>query len=134
MFFRQDSGTNDELFCSISRSICHARPELESETGSSSISHVTALTLPSRTEVKNKRFRMKTYPPVFLKIFDIDCLVQVFPSNDTSRTCISNALTAVGALRILLDLTLSNARRFYSSVGNPLAVKEIGRASCRERV
>lgn len=82
MFFRQDSGTNDELFCSISRSICHARPELESETGSSSISHVTALKLPSRTEVKNKRFQMKTYPPVFLKIFDMDCLVQVFPSND----------------------------------------------------
>ena len=34
-----------------------------------------------------------------------------------------NALTAVGALRILIDFTLSNARRFYSSVGNPLAVK-----------
>ena len=119
MFFRQDSRTNDELFCSISRSICHARQELESEAGSSSISHVTALKLPSRTEVKNKRFQMKTYPPVFLQIVDIDCLVQVFPSNDTSRTCISNTLTAVGALGILL----SNARRFYSPVGNPLAVK-----------
>jgi len=34
-----------------------------------------------------------------------------------------NALTAVGALVTLIDFTLSNARRFYSSVGNPLAVK-----------
>ena len=34
-----------------------------------------------------------------------------------------NALTAAGVLRILTDFTLSNARRFYSSVGNPLAVK-----------
>ena len=34
-----------------------------------------------------------------------------------------NALTNVGALRIVIDFTLSNARRFYSSVGNPLAVK-----------
>ena len=34
-----------------------------------------------------------------------------------------NALTAVGALMALKDLTLSNARRFYSSMGNPLAVK-----------
>ena len=34
-----------------------------------------------------------------------------------------NALTAVGALMALIDFTLSNARRFYSSMGNPLAVK-----------
>ena len=34
-----------------------------------------------------------------------------------------NALTAVGALRALIDFTLSNARRFYSSIGNPLAAK-----------
>ena len=34
-----------------------------------------------------------------------------------------NALTAVGALMTLLDFTLSNARRFYSSMGNCLAVK-----------
>ena len=34
-----------------------------------------------------------------------------------------NALTAVGALMTLIDFTLSNARRFYSSMGNPLAVK-----------
>jgi len=32
-----------------------------------------------------------------------------------------NALTAVGALRALIDFT--NVRRFYSSMGNPLAVK-----------
>ena len=34
-----------------------------------------------------------------------------------------NALTAVGALMAVIDFTLSNARRFYSSTGNPLAVK-----------
>ena len=34
-----------------------------------------------------------------------------------------NALTAVGALIALIDFTLSNARRFYSSMGNPLAGK-----------
>ena len=31
-----------------------------------------------------------------------------------------NPLTAEWALRALLDSTLSNARRFYSSMGNPL--------------
>ena len=30
-----------------------------------------------------------------------------------------NALTAVGALMTLIDFNLSNARRFYSSMGNP---------------
>ena len=34
-----------------------------------------------------------------------------------------NALTAVGALMKFIDFTLSNAGRFYSSIGNPLAVK-----------
>ena len=34
-----------------------------------------------------------------------------------------NALTAVGALMTLIDFTLSNVRRFYSSMGNRLAVK-----------
>ena len=34
-----------------------------------------------------------------------------------------NALTAVGALMTLIAYALSNARRFYSSMGNPLAVK-----------
>ena len=33
------------------------------------------------------------------------------------------ALTAVGALMTLIDFTLSNARGFCSSMGNPLAVK-----------
>ena len=34
-----------------------------------------------------------------------------------------NTLTAVGALMTPLDFTLSNARQFYSSIGNPPAVK-----------
>ena len=33
------------------------------------------------------------------------------------------SVTAVGAHRALIDFTLSNARRFYSSMENPLAVK-----------
>ena len=32
-----------------------------------------------------------------------------------------NPLTAEWALRALIDFTLSNARAFYSSMGNPLA-------------
>ena len=40
-----------------------------------------------------------------------------------------SALTAVGALRALIDFTLSNARRFYSSMGNPLAVKGLASLS-----
>ena len=31
-------------------------------------------------------------------------------------------VNAVGALMTLIDFTLSNARRFYSSMGNPSAV------------
>jgi len=34
-----------------------------------------------------------------------------------------NPLTAEWALRALIDFTLSNARRFYSSMGNPLEGK-----------
>ena len=34
-----------------------------------------------------------------------------------------NALTDVGVRRALIDFTLSNARRFYSSMGNPSARK-----------
>ena len=34
-----------------------------------------------------------------------------------------NALTAVRALMTFIDFTLSNARRFYSSMGKPSAVK-----------
>ena len=33
------------------------------------------------------------------------------------------SLTAVGVRRALIDFTLSNARRFYSSMGNPSARK-----------
>ena len=39
------------------------------------------------------------------------------------KTVLFNALTAVGALMTLKDFVLSNARRFYSSMGNPSAVK-----------
>ena len=39
-------------------------------------------------------------------------------------------LTAEGALRALIDFTLSNARRFYSSKGNPLDGKGLEAVSC----
>ena len=38
-----------------------------------------------------------------------------------------NPLTAAWALRALIDFTLSNARRFYSSMGNPLDGKGLKR-------
>ena len=38
-----------------------------------------------------------------------------------------NPLTAEWALRALIDFTLSNARRFYSSMGNPLAEKGLSK-------
>ena len=40
-----------------------------------------------------------------------------------------NALSALDALVIPIDFTLSNARRFYWSMGNPLAVKGLKTAS-----
>ena len=39
---------------------------------------------------------------------------------DRKHRILFNALTAVGALMTLIDFTLSNARRFYSSMGNLL--------------
>ena len=39
------------------------------------------------------------------------------------KTVLFNVLTAVGVLMTLIDSTLSNARRFYSSMGNLSAVK-----------
>ena len=40
-----------------------------------------------------------------------------------TRVVAINPLTAERALRALIDSTLSNARRLYSSMGNPLAGK-----------
>ena len=45
-----------------------------------------------------------------------------FSTKDGFRAVI-NPLTAKWALRALIDFILSNARRFYSSMGNPLAGK-----------
>ena len=44
-----------------------------------------------------------------------------------------NPFTAQWALRAFIDFTLSNARRFYSSMGNPLAGKGLKRYWNRER-
>ena len=43
--------------------------------------------------------------------------------HDNNDIDIINPLTAEWALRALIDFTLCNARRFYSSMGNPLAGK-----------
>ena len=48
---------------------------------------------------------------------------EAFPSLKVSHILPFNALTAVGALMTLIYFTLSNARRFYWSMGNPLAMK-----------
>ena len=45
----------------------------------------------------------------------------IFRSDNDSVKTVFNPLTAEWALRALRDFTLSNARRFYSSMGNPLA-------------
>ena len=41
-------------------------------------------------------------------------------SSSSFHAEILNPLTAEWALRALIDFTLSNARRFYSLMGNPL--------------
>jgi len=63
-------------------------------------------------------------------LFQFSCVLFCFPSGQPQRPLLAShsfrlvsALTAVGALMTLIDFTLSNARRFYSSMGNPLAVK-----------
>ena len=43
------------------------------------------------------------------------------PINKVKNNVPINPLTAEWALSALIDFTLSNARRFYSSMGNPLA-------------
>ena len=44
-------------------------------------------------------------------------------ANNDKNYVSTNALTAIGALMTLTDFTLSNARQFYLSRENPLAVK-----------
>ena len=46
-----------------------------------------------------------------------------YKSFNNVKTVPINALTAAGAPMTLIDFTLSNGRRFYSLMGNPLAVK-----------
>ena len=50
--------------------------------------------------------------------------LRIITGNQISNIHVSfNHLTAVGVLRALTAFTLSNARRFYSSMENPLTVK-----------
>ena len=56
------------------------------------------------------------------QLYTIGTILTVFPTVIKLNTCF-NAFTAVGALTTPIDFTLSNARRFYSAMGNPLAVQ-----------
>jgi len=57
------------------------------------------------------------------KCHNVKCKKRLLEKRNPDYSTFFNALTAVGALMTLIDFTLSNARRFYSSMGNPLAVK-----------
>ena len=41
------------------------------------------------------------------------------------NTSAINPFSSIGTLVTLIDFTLSNARRFYSAMGNPLDMKEL---------
>ena len=66
-----------------------------------------------KIEVKVIHISIKTDVAVYLQKHN----------NTRSNNVNINALTAVGALIALIDFTLCNARRFYLSMGNPLAGK-----------
>ena len=65
--------------------------------------------------------------PVYDKCFictDARCLpFSVSVGEIAAQNIFYNPFTAVGAHRELIDFTLSNARRVYSSMENPLGVK-----------
>ena len=63
--------------------------------------------LKNSSDSKTKLFKVCFYE--FNEIFNVQSIAFIF-----------NPLTAEWALRALLDSTLSNARRFYSSMENPL--------------
>ena len=52
--------------------------------------------------------------------FIVNNVKNYVPINNVKNYVPINPLTAEWALRALIDFTLSNARRFYSSMGNPL--------------
>ena len=58
--------------------------------------------------------------------FNLQYQVQLFLNG---QNVLLSPLTAIGALRVLTDFTLPKARRFYLSMGNPLAVKRLGKPS-----
>ena len=62
-------------------------------------------------------------PPIFKEVnyyeMSVSFRVELNHYIQISFTSV-NPLTAERALRALVDFTLSNARRFYSSMGNPL--------------
>ena len=56
--------------------------------------------------------------------FNLQNQVQLFLNG---QNVLLSPLTAIGALRVLTDFTLSKARRFYLSMGNSLTVKGLGK-------
>ena len=57
-------------------------------------------------------------------------LLSKCPFNNAKNYVPINPLTAEWALRAPIDFTLSNARRFYSSMGNPLDGKGLKEIRC----
>ena len=60
---------------------------------------------------------------LILNYFRISFFFKFYNSITSSLLLDFNALTVVGALMTLIDFTQSDARRFYSSMGNRLALK-----------
>ena len=65
-------------------------------------------------------------------------ITEMIPSQHThmqdKTTTSLNPLTAEWALRALIDFALSNTRRFYSSMGNPLDGKGLKSVAFRQIV
>ena len=66
-----------------------------------------------------------THPTSELSGFICTSLLTII--NNVKSYVLINPLTAEWALRTLMDFTLSSARRFYSSKGNPLDGKGLSR-------
>ena len=63
---------------------------------------------------------------------DLESTIRSAGLQDRKHRIFFNVLTAVGAIMTLTDFTLSNARRFYSSMGTPLGVKGLNKRALND--
>ena len=77
----------------------------------------------NKNQIKISSFRLKKATTVRHMTNGVRILSWPEQKKRGSKRRFIKPLTAVGALRVLSDFTLSNARRFYSSMENPLAGK-----------